>query len=72
LALLAPDVRLIHAYLIGYSILVLGALAALWHGGALSRIGPMWIVLALAIAAGFGGMLAVSTARTEMNRDPDL
>jgi len=64
-------VRLIHGYLIGYSVLVLGALAALWHGGALGHIGLMWIVLALAIAAGFGVMLAVSSARPEMNRDPD-
>jgi hypothetical protein len=54
-------VRLIHAYLIGYSVVVLGALAALWYGGALRHIAPIWMVIALAIAAGLGVMLAVST-----------
>ena len=44
--------RFINAYLIGYFILVLGALAALWYGGALRHISPMWILIGLVIAVG--------------------
>ena len=43
--------RFINAYLIGYFILVLGALAALWYGGALRHISRMWVVIGLVIAA---------------------
>ena len=61
--------RFIHVYLIGYSVVVLGAVAALWHGGVLRQIAPTWIVIALAIAAGFGIMLALSTGRRETSRE---
>ena len=52
--------RFVNIYLIGYFILVLGALAALWYGGALRHISAMWVVIGLVIAAGLGIMLAVS------------
>ena len=51
--------RFVHLYLIGYAILVLGALAALWNGGILQRVSGTWIAIALVIAAGLGVMLAI-------------
>ena len=33
--------RFIHLYLIGYFVLVIGALLALWHAGALAHVGGM-------------------------------
>ena len=44
--------RFVNIYLIGYFILVLGALAALWYGGTLRHMSAMWIVIGLVIAAG--------------------
>jgi hypothetical protein len=62
-------VRFISAYLIGYAIVVLGAVAALWSGGALRHIAAVWIAIALVIAAALGIMLWVSTRKAEISRE---
>jgi hypothetical protein len=61
--------RFINIYLIGYFIVVLGALAALWYGGVLRHISATWIVIGLMIAAGLGIMLAVSAGKPEITRE---
>lgn len=61
--------RFVNIYLIGYFILVLGALAALWYGGALRHISTMWVVIGLMIAVGLGIMLAISAGKPEITRE---
>ena len=61
--------RFINAYLVGYFILVLGALGALWYVGALRHVAPMWIAIGLVIAAGLGIMLSVSAGKPEITRE---
>lgn len=61
--------RFVNIYLIGYFLLVLGALAALWYGGVLSQISPMWILIGLVIAVGLGIMLSVSAGKPEITRE---
>jgi len=61
--------RFVNIYLVGYFLLVIGALAALWYGGVLSQISPMWIIIALVIAVGLGIMLAVSAGKPEITRE---
>ena len=61
--------RFINIDLIGYFIVVLGALAALWYGGVLRHISATWIVIGLMIAAGLGIMLAVSAGKPEITRE---
>jgi len=61
--------RYVHLYLIGYVILVLGALAALWYGGVLQQLSGTWVVIGLVIAAGLGVMLAVSAGKPEITRE---
>ena len=61
--------RFINAYLIGYFILVLGALAALWYGGALQHISAVWILIGLVIAVGLGIMLSVTAGKPEITRE---
>ena len=61
--------RFVNVYLIGYFVLVLGALAALWYGGVLRQIAPMWIVIGLVIAFGLGIMLSVSAGTPEITRE---
>ena len=47
-------------YLVGYVILILGLLAALWKLGVLARVGTIWTLIGVIIAIGIGIMLAVS------------
>lgn len=61
--------RFVHVYLIGYFLLVLGALTALWYGGVLQQLSPIWIVIGLVIAAGLGIMLAISAGKPEITRE---
>lgn len=61
--------RFVNIYLIGYFLLVIGALAALWYGGVLSQISPMWILIGLVIAVGLGIMLSVSAGKPEITRE---
>jgi hypothetical protein len=61
--------RYVHIYLIGYFILVLGALAALWYGGVLQQLSATWIVIGIVIAAGLGIMLAISAGKPEITRE---
>ena len=64
-----PTMRFVNIYLIGYFILVLGALAALWYGGVLRHISATWVVIGLVIAVGLGIMLAISAGKPEITRE---
>jgi hypothetical protein len=58
--------RFVHLYLVGYFILIIGALAALWYGGVLRHVPVVWLVIGLVIAVGLGIMLAVSSGKPEI------
>ena len=61
--------RFVNVYLIGYFLLVVGALAALWYGGVLRQISATWIVIGLVIATGLGIMLSISAGKPEITRE---
>ena len=61
--------RLVHVYLVVYFALVIGALSALWYGGVLRQISPVWIIIGLVIAFGLGIMLSVSAGKPEITRE---
>jgi hypothetical protein len=61
--------RFINMYLAGYFILLLGAVAALWYGGVLRHVSPVWVVIGLVIAVGLGIMLSVSGGKPEITRE---
>jgi hypothetical protein len=50
-------------YLVGYFVVLAGALLALWQADVLGRIPLAWIVIALIVAVGLGIMLAVTSTR---------
>ena len=58
--------RFVHLYLVGYFILILGAVAALWYGGVLRHVPAIWLVIGLVLAVGLGIMLAVSSGKPEI------
>lgn len=61
--------KYINIYLIGYFVLVIGAVLALWQSGVLDAVAPIWIGIGLIIALGLGIMLAVSSGKPEITRE---
>ena len=61
--------KYVNIYLIGYFLLVIGAIAALWQSGVLDAVAPIWIGIGLIIALGLGIMLAVSSGKPEITRE---
>ena len=47
-------------YLVGYSIVLVGLIAALWKLGVLERVGPAWTAIGIVIAIGLGVMVSVA------------
>ena len=61
--------RFVNVYLVGYFLLVVGALLALWYGGVLRHVSPIWILIGLVIAIGLGIMLSISAGKPEITRE---
>ena len=49
-------------YLVGYGVLLIGALLALWKTGVLASIGPAWTAIGVVIAIGLGIMMSVASS----------
>jgi hypothetical protein len=52
--------RFVHFYLVGYFLLVAGALLTLWVSGVLQRVSSFWIFISLFVAVGLGLMLSTT------------
>lgn len=61
--------KYVNIYLVGYFVLVIGAVLALWQAGVLEAVRPIWIGIGLIIALGLGIMLAVSSGKPEITRE---
>jgi len=55
--------KFLKLYLVGYFVLLLGAVLALWQSGILRQIPTVWIAIGTIVAIGFGIMLAVASGR---------
>lgn len=58
-------------YLIGYTVLIGGVLAALWKMGVLESIGTTWTVIGVVMAIGIGIMISVSNSGSKENIEID-
>jgi hypothetical protein len=61
--------RFIHLFLVGYCLIVLGALVALWHTGVLQRVEPIWIGVGLLVTAGLGILLSVRSGKPAITEE---
>jgi hypothetical protein len=61
--------RFIHLYLIGYFVLVVGAVLALWQAHVLNRIPVVWVLISAVIVIGLGIMLAVAAGKPTVTRE---
>ena len=62
--------RFIHLYLIGYFVLVVGAVLALYQSGVLARVSGVWLAIGALVALGLGIMLAVTAGKPTRERPP--
>ena len=58
-------------YLLGYSILIIGILAALGKAGVLASIGTGWTMIGILMAIGIGIMIAVTRSGSRENIEID-
>lgn len=58
-------------YLLGYIILIIGVLAALWKIGVLASIGAVWTIIGVVILIGFGIMISVANSGKKDNIEID-
>lgn len=58
-------------YLLGYIVLIIGVLAALYKLEILASIGLAWTVIGVVILLGVGIMIAVSSSGTKQNVEID-
>ena len=61
--------RFIHLYLVGYFVLVVGAVLALWQAGVFARVSAIWISIGTLIVFGLGIMLAVTAGKPTVTRE---
>jgi hypothetical protein len=61
--------RFIHAYLIGYFVLIIGAALALWKSGVFAQMGATWIAIGMVIVLGLGIMLAVTMGKPTVTHE---
>jgi len=61
--------RFIHLFLVGYFVLVLGAVLALWKAGVLAHVSGTWVAIGTIIAVGLGIMLAVTSGKPMITRE---
>ena len=54
--------KFLRLYLVGYFVLLAGAVLALWQAQVLDDIPPIWLGIAAIVAVGFGIMLAVASS----------
>jgi hypothetical protein len=58
-------------FFIGYLIVIIGIVAALWHAGVLAQIGFTWTAIGVLIALGLGIMFAVASGGPRQTIDID-
>jgi hypothetical protein len=58
-------------FFIGYLVVLIGIVAALWHAGVLAQIGFTWTAIGVFIALGLGIMFAVASGGPKQTIDID-
>lgn len=60
--------KFINMYLVGYVLLLIGGLLALWKTGVLDNISPVWLLIGFIVAVGLGIMMSVSAGKPDITR----
>ena len=55
--------RVIHLFLVGYFVVVMGVVLGLWQTGVLTRVAPVWLGVGILVAVGVGIMMSVTAGK---------
>ena len=58
--------KFINMYLVGYVVLIIGLVLALWKMNVLQHISGVWIAIGVVVAVGLGVMMSVSAGKPAM------
>ncbi|MDO8795146.1 MAG: hypothetical protein Q7J25_11055 [Vicinamibacterales bacterium] len=61
--------QFIQLFLVGYVVLIVGIVLALWQTGMLARLAPIWLGIGGLVAVGVGIMMAVSSGKPALTGD---
>ena len=61
--------KFINMYLIGYVVLLVGIVLALWKMNVLEHISGVWIAIGLVVAVGLGVMMSVSSGKPAITKE---
>lgn len=61
--------KFINMYLVGYVVLVIGIVLALWKMNVLQHISGVWIAIGVVVAIGLGVMMSVSAGKPAMSKE---
>jgi hypothetical protein len=60
--------KFINMYLVGYVVLIIGIVLALWKTGVLEHVSGMWIAIGVIVAVGLGVMMSVSAGKPDLTK----
>lgn len=60
--------KFINMYLVGYVVLIIGVVLALWKTGVLEHISGVWIAIGVVVAIGLGVMMSVSAGKPDITK----
>lgn len=61
--------KFINMYLVGYVVLIIGVVLALWKTGVLEHISGAWIAIGVVVAVGLGVMMSVSAGKPDITKE---
>lgn len=61
--------KFINMYLVGYVVLIIGIVLALWKMNVLQHLSGVWIAIGVVVAVGLGVMMSVSAGKPAMSKE---
>lgn len=68
-AIFEGAMKFIHLFLVGYFVLVVGIVMALWQTGILKNVSPIWMAIGVTMAVGVGIMASVSSGKPATTKE---
>jgi len=68
-SLRVDTMKFINMYLVGYVVLIIGVVLALWKMNVLQHISGVWIAIGVVLAIGLGVMMSVAAGKPAVTRE---